>query len=312
MAKECFNFLSSDGKTQIAAYRYSCGRKPKAILQLCHGMCEYIGRYDGFAGYMAEQGYAVFAHDHLGHGGSAPSKNELGYFAEQDGDRILVEDVHLLGEIARGEFPGVRYILFGHSMGSIVVRNYLLKYGGEVDACSLCGTIGPLKMGGLSKRIARGQIARHGGRARGELLTKLAFGSYNKRIKGAASANAWLTREREIVEAYEADPYCNFHFTNAAFLDLIAMSARISKKDWAEGIPKGIPYLIISGEEDPCGGYGKGVREICRRMAAAGVKQIDLKIYPGARHELLNERCREEVTKDIFSWCEGLTPKEER
>lgn len=305
--KQTHHFISADQKTCIAAYLYTDSDiAPRATVQLVHGMAEYIGRYDDFARFLVQNGFVVLGHDHLGHGASAASPQDLGFFAEKDAPHLLVEDVRQAGELLQERFPGLPRILFGHSMGSIVARNYLPAYGASLAGCILCGTVGPLKLRRLSCALARREVKRLGSRTVSRFLIKMAFGSYNKRIADAASKNAWLNRDEQAVAAYDADPLCGFPFTSSAMAAVVEMTAAISAPGWAPSLPKDTPLLFIAGEEDPCGGYGRGVREIHRRVQAAGVRRADLKLYAGARHEILNERNREEVYRDVLTWCNSV------
>lgn len=312
--KEYFRYPGSDGVHQIAAnVYYKAGVPPKGVIQIVHGMCEYMGRYDAFAGYLAERGWVICGEDHLGHGRTA-AQTERGHFSDDGlGAEYLLADVHNLTRKMKERYAGVPYFLFGHSMGSLIARRYVTRFGGELSGFLCCGTLGPMSLPGAVRRIAAREIEKKGRRAPAELLTRLAFGSYNKKIPGAVSPNAWLTRVEEVQQSYDADPLCTFRFTNGAFADLIGMLAEVSRKDWAARVPKNLPIWLLSGEEDPCGDYGKGVKKVASRLRRAGVTEVTLTLYPGARHEILNEIDREKTYRDIEAWCAnhaGIAPAE--
>ncbi len=293
-------FLSTDGVTTITSYWY-IAEDPIAVMRLCHGMSEYLGRdgYDALGSFLSENGVTVCGHDYIGHGLSAGGKEDLGFFAEQGGVEMLLGDVEKMGRIAAERFPGVKQVLFGHSMGSLIAREYLAIHPGEVDAAIIMGTLGPIPVAGLAKFLAKTVCALKGSRGYSKMLHKLSFGSYLKRIPDAKSRNSWISTDEAIVEQYDADPLCGFMFTNRAMYDLIDVYSRVSEKSWADKLSQTTPILMLSGSEDPCGGYGDGVKEIQRRIGDAGVKDVTLKLYDGARHELLNEFCQAAVRKDI-------------
>ncbi len=275
---------------------------PKAVLQITHGMNEYIGRYREFAEYLAENGFAVCGNDHLGHGRTAPSDEKLGYFAPRDGHRYLVEDVHELYLLMRERYPDLPYFLFGHSMGSFITRSYITKYGGELSGYICSGTGGPNPLGKIAVVLAEAEIRRLGEFGRSTFLSNLAFGGYNKRYTEHRTRYDWLTRDTEIVDRYEKDRLCNYVFTASGFRDLFLLLNEISTKAWAKKVPQQLPVHMISGKEDPVGEYGKGVRKVYDLLREAGVENLSLKLYDGCRHEVLNELNRKDTYAELLEW----------
>lgn len=297
-------FLSSDGKTQVS---YKCWREdekaPKAVFQLVHGMAEYILRYDGFARYLAAEGFAVYGHDHLGHGDTAACKEDLGYFAPKDGYRLLAEDAHTLTGIIRKENPGVPVFLLGHSMGSFVVRLYAAQYGGDIDGLVIMGTSGSNPAAGAGIALINILSRFQGERHRSGLINNIAFGSYSKQFGKDADPFAWLSVNEDNVARYKADDLCGYLFTLSAYRDLFNVLKTVNEKDWAPSLRKDLPVLVISGEEDPVGANGKGVREVYDALCAAGVKDVTLQLEAGMRHEILNEDNKEKIYGDIAAWA---------
>lgn len=303
--KEQQSFLSADGKTRAACYFYlPAAGAPRGVVQISHGMCEYLERYEDFARFLCGEGFAVCGHDHLGHGRTA-APSERGFFAGRDGDLLLPEDLHRMTRMAKERFPELPFFLFGHSMGSFVARRYLVRYGDELDGAVICGTSGSNPAAGAGSRAAGLIAACKGDHYRSRLLNRMTFGSYNRRFPREEGEYAWLSRDREIVRRYASDPLCNFLFTAAGFRDLLALLRGVSGPRWAERVPKELPILLTSGEEDPVGNYGKGVREVESLLRQAGVRDLTVRLYPGARHEILNEINRQEVYADILNWICG-------
>ena len=231
--KSVGHFASSDGKSTVCCYFYEpIDCEPEGILQISHGMCEYLERYEDFAGYLCNQGFIVCGNDHLGHGNTAASAEELGFFGEKGGAGLLVEDLHRMTQFAKQRYPGLPYFLFGHSMGSFIARMYLSSYASELTGAVICGTTGGNPAAGLGAFLA-GQIAAlKGPRHRSKMLTKMAFGSYNRHFDTPKSPNAWISRDADVVARYDQDPFCTFTFTAAAYRELFTLVKK--------GIPSGL------------------------------------------------------------------------
>lgn len=305
-------FPSSSGRCSIAYSIYEPKGDVRAILQISHGMCEFIQRYENFAEFLSGKGFLVCGNDHLGHGATAPSQEELGYFAPENGWQFPVLDLHKLTEQMKSEHPGAPYFLLGHSMGSFLARMYLAEYGGELDGAILMGTSGGEALGKLGLRLCDIIIRHKGEYYRSRRLNQAMFGLYNSRIPDHQSEFDWITRDRDTVSEYEKNPRNNFVFTARGFRDLIRMLEEVSSEEWAGSVPKSLPILLASGEADPVGGYGKGVEKVFHQLAQAGC-DAQMKLYAGARHELLNEINRQEVYRDIWHWLEQrLLEKKDR
>lgn len=302
-------FGSADRKSRIAYFIWSPETVPVGIVQISHGMNEYMGRYSDFALFLASRGYVVCGNDHIGHGCSAGNDADIGYIPRRSGADALVEDVQTMTKIIKEKFPGLPVFLLGHSMGSFIARLYLSKYGSEIDGAVISGTGGPGQPTELGKFVSRLAGLTDSGRKRSKLIDNMAFGSYLKKIGKGASKFAWLTQDENIVEKYTKDKYCNSIFTADGFYTLFDMLGRVSDKKWAGTVPGNLPVLIVSGEADPVGNYGRGPRVVYDRLQAAGLGDITLKIYPGMRHEVLNETGRQQVYEDILEWIAKRTGK---
>ena len=299
-----FSFPSTNGATTLAAYQVCPAGTPRAMVQISHGMCEYFGRYEAFANFLAEQGFLVFGHDHLGHGHSAPTPEDLGFTNPGGGANCLVEDVFLLSQKMKEEHPALPLILFGHSMGSFIAREVLARHGDFYHAAVICGTGGPDTPAAAGKLLASLIMKCKSERHRSPLLKSIAFSGYNKRIEKGCDPNAWLTRDASVVERYNADPFCAYVFTTRAFHDLFTLVDWVSKKDHAGRLPKGLPLLVVSGKEDPVGAWGRGVEKVWERFRTAGMTDVTLKLWPKMRHEILNELEKEQVWSDLLQWME--------
>ena len=305
--KNDIKFESSNQGNIVAGYYYTCPDvPPRAILQISHGMCEYIGRYDDFAGYMAQNGYVVCGNDHLGHGATSSGANGTdGFFAEKDGWEHVLRDLNQMNRLAHEAYPGLPLILLGHSMGSFFAREYAVRYPDTLDALVLSGTGGPNPMAGVGVVLTEWIGKLKGAKHRSAFLNNMAFGQYLKRVENPATPYDWISRDQEIVAKYAADEKCTFIFTASAFHDLMTILRAVSSPKWASGIAKTLPVALFAGDMDPVGDYGKGVETVYRMLKEAGVEDLSIKLYPGARHEILNETNRAEVYADILAWCDA-------
>lgn len=275
--------------------------EPKAIMVIAHGMAEHSGRYDHFARFLAENGFAVYMNDHAGHGRSAQIK---GHFADKDGWECVVKDINALMDQAVERHPGLPVFLMGHSMGSFIARSFLIRYGQRLTGCVICGTMGRNPGVAAGKAIATAQIKLMGPRSNGERISKLTGAGYNKRIENPVNGSAWLSTDDAVCRAFEADPLCNFPFTAAGYRDMFTGIAEISSLEWAQKVPKELPIFLIAGDQDPVGAYGEGPKQAADWLQEAGVHSVQLKLYPGMRHEVLNEIGKEEVYQDVLDWLE--------
>ncbi|MBQ9759896.1 MAG: lysophospholipase [Clostridia bacterium] len=306
---ERFSFPSSDQVTELAAYRF-VPENPRAMVQISHGMCEYFGRYIPFAEYLAALGFLVFGHDHLGHGNTAKRAEDRGFTAEGGGANYLVEDVHNLSMHMKEQYPALPLVLFGHSMGSFIAREVTARYGEDYTAAIYCGTGGPEAPAGLGRMLASLLMIIYGEHHRSPFLKRVSFMGYNKKFGKGCDVNAWLTRDTATVARYKDDELCSFVFTLRAYHDLFTLVQTVSKKDWATRLPKTLPLLVVSGEDDPVGGNGRGVRTVGERLKAAEIADLSVVLYPEMRHEILNEIDKETVWKEIAQWIEKRLPSQ--
>lgn len=302
--KEEFTFDSRDGQTKIHAVRWVPEGKVICILQIIHGMAEYIERYEEFAMYMAEKGILVTGEDHLGHGKSVPEGGDYGYFCKQDPATVVVRDVHRLKKMTQEEYPGVPYVILGHSMGSFIFRNYLYRYGTGIQGGIICGTgYMPMPVTACAKAVAKVQKLFVGDKHVSKLMDKIAFGSYNKKIQNPKTKFDWLAARESVVEKYLQDPLCGFVFTVNGFDTLFELIYRAHKTDNMQKIPKELPVFFIAGEEDPVGGYGEGVKAVYKSYTEdLGMKNVALRLYTGDRHEIINEEDRQQVYEELYPW----------
>ncbi len=301
--KEEFTFESRDGKSKLHAVRWIPEGKVVCILQIVHGMAEYIERYEELAQYLGEKGILVTGDDHLGHGKSVGSNGIYGYFCEQDPATVVVRDVHRLKKITQEEYPGVPYVILGHSMGSFILRNYLFRYGTGIQGAILCGTGSqPPALVKLCRLMTALQGLFLGQKHRAVFIDKMAFGSYNKKIPDAKTPFDWLCTDEKVVERYVEDKLCGFIFTVNGFRTLFTLLDRLNQEENLKMMPEKLPVYFIAGDMDPVGNYGDGVKKAFGDFKKAGMEHISLKLYPGDRHELLNEKNRQQVYEDIYPW----------
>lgn len=309
MIKKEFYFDSRDGKSKIHAVRWTPDSRDSVVcvVQVVHGMAEYAERYEEFAGFMTDRGIVVTGEDHLGHGKSVGEKGTYGYFCEQDPATVLVRDVHRLKKMTQELYPDVPYVILGHSMGSFITRNYMFRYGTGIAAAVVMGTgMQSVAVLRLSKAVARIQKIFCGSHHVSRLIDKFAFGSYNRRIENARTPFDWLSRDAGRVDRYIADPMCGFVFTVNGFSALFELISRLHRRENLEQIPGNLPVYMVSGTGDPVGGYGKGVQRAYDSLKEAGLKNVELKLYEGGRHELMNETNRVEIMQGIYEWLERV------
>lgn len=303
MKKSIFGFLSADGRTQIHAVRWEPDQgEPRGVLQISHGMVEYVERYEAFANYLTDRGFLVVGNDHLGHGESVTSQEFWGYFAAEKGSDLVVEDLHQLRVKIQAEYPQLPYFILGHSMGSFLLRKYLSKHGEGLSGAIIMGTgtqaNGTVKMG---KAVCKFVALFRGWNYRSSFVDKLVFAGNNKKF-AKEDSGSWLTKDKEIAVAYAKDPRCSFQFTLNGFYNLFDTIHYINKPEHIDAIPKELPLFIVSGEDDPVGNYGAGVKTAYETYRQAGITDVTMKLYPADRHEILNELDRETVYEDIYKW----------
>ena len=300
-----FTFLSTDGKTQLHGMRWEPeGGSVRAVLQICHGVAEHIARYDAFARYLNDLGIAVVGHDHLGHGLSLPEGGTPVYFGEGNTWNTVVDDIYVLHQRIRLWYPDVPLYIMGHSMGSFLTRTYLIRYPGTVKAAVIMGTGWQPKAviaGGMAVAKAVGAVVGENGTS--DLVTNLAFGAYNKLFAPNRTSCDWLSADEDNVDAYMADPLCGADATVGLFRQMLSGIRFNQKLSNLRQMDPRIPVLFVAGEKDPVGDCGNGVRRTYQEFRRAGVQDCTLKLYPGLRHEILNEKAQQQqIFEDIGQW----------
>lgn len=302
-----WRITSSDGVHSLKVLTWIPEGQIKAVVQISHGMIEHMERYREFAEFLCKEGYLVVGNDHLGHGASVEKEEELGYFAKQGKSAVPVEDLHLITGKVKEEYPGVPYFLLGHSMGSFLARRYCMTYGQELDGAIFLGTgTQPSLVLAYGKLVAGITKLFRGDRHRSRLIKYSAFGSYLSHIENPKTASDWLSRDEERVKQYRDDKLCRFDFTVNGYDTLFDVISYIQKSENIQKLPKDLPILILSGEEDPVGAYGKGPRKVYQSYLDHGLTNVQLKMYPEDRHELLHELDRQQVFQDILSFLEAI------
>lgn len=305
---------AGDGLSLKGAVWYDDARPATSTLLIIHGMLEHVRRYEKTAADLVADGVRVYAYDLRGHGLTTPEQENRGYFADRNGINLLLSDVDCVMDTVRADLlrEGLKDLpicVLGHSMGSFITSCYLKKRGTtNTDGVILSGTTARPGPVGIARALARLQSTVIGPKSKGKLLTKIAFGPYNARIKPARTINDWLTRNDAIVDAYNADPGCTFTFKAAGFADLFGMLGEIGPKNWTGAVSKDLKILIISGQMDPVGGYGKGPAILNQWFVDTG-HDCSLKIYPDGRHEMLNELNRDLAIDDVKVFLRSLSDR---
>ena len=309
VSSQVFTFSSSDGIHDVSAIRWLPEGTPRGVVQLVHGISEYMGRYDSFARYLTQHGFAVVGHDHLGHGKTAKDPTEYGWFGDKDGWKYVLEDTHALRELAGKAWPDLPYFLMGHSMGSFVVRGYLMFWPGTVDGAILSGTGQEPPLTVAAGKVLSGLFTRLSGpRAHSRLLNALSMGAYNKQFRPNRTGADWISRDTAVVDAYCADPLCRFLPTVSMFHDMMAGLQLLAKKENLQKMDRDTPVYFFSGDKDPVGASGKGVQKVAGWFKESGVKDVTVKLYPEGRHEMLNETNKADVYQDVLDWLEVHMP----
>ena len=305
-AKKDFNYPSSDGITQIHAIEWKPEGEVKGVVQILHGMVEFINRYDRFANFLAARGYYVVGNDHLGHGASVVSDDSHGYFARGNGNMCVIHDIQALRVMTEKKYPDVPYFMLGHSMGSFLLRQYITMYGEGLAGVIISGTgYTDTAMLNTAMALCRIKAVFQGWDHRSKTIDNMALGSYNNAFEPARTKNDWLTKDEAIVDAYNANPWNNFMFTLNGYYNLFKGLKWAEDPREIEKIPHDLPILIASGGDDPVGSRGEGPAKVAEQYRKAGISDVTLVIYPGDRHEILNELDHDKVDSDFLAFFES-------
>lgn len=300
MKKITGRFPSTTELCDIRFYMYT-PEKPKAVVQFSHGMCDYVERYEEFARFLCENDIAFCGNDHIGHGNSVAHNDLLGYFGEQDGYKNMVRDLHRMNGVIRSSFGGVPVFIVGHSMGSFITRIYLSKYEDKLSGAVIMGSAGGITGKAPLRKVLDAAVRKNGDLYRHENITKMVYSVLNLRTANRRTEFDWLSRDDADVDAFIADPKCNFTFTVAGYRDMLNALLCCNSEAVIENTPTDIPLLFLSGEMDPVGEYGAGARNAVIRYLEHGC-DVNLRIYREARHELLLELNKNEVMNDILEF----------
>lgn len=277
--------------------------KPVAVVQIVHGMAEHINRYDGFAKFLASKGFFVVGHDHLGHGKSVRDESELGFFHNEKGGKYIIQDMHKIRKSVERKYNDIPYYILGHSMGSFCLRNYISVYGDGVKGAIIMGTGQvPATLVASGRTFLNGLEKVNGSTYRSNIVDSKIFKDYNKDIENLRTSKDWLTRDEAEVDKFIADPLCDFHFTLRAYDDFLSILGYIAKTKNFNKIPKDLRILVISGDKDPVGKWGRDPEKVAEMFINNDFNDVTLKLYKDARHEVLNEINKSEVYNDILNW----------
>lgn len=305
MKKYTEKIASTDSKNNLNVIIWETEKEPIGVLQIVHGMAEYIDRYDNFAKYMTEHGFNVIGHDHLGHGHSVSDEHDYGFFAEENGDKIIIEDMHSVTQYAREKWEELPNFILGHSMGSFCLRQYLTKYSNDVFGAIIMGTGWiPSAAALLGKTIATNTCKSKGSHTVNPLLIKLTLEPYNKPFAPARTNCDWLSRDEKQVDLYVNDKLCGFDFTAGAYKDFFTILEKIAKNRQLIGMRKSLPILITSGSVDPVGGK-KACEKLNAQYKRCGIDDVTLKLWENDRHEILNELDKSDVYDYICTWLKS-------
>ncbi len=304
-----FGYPSWDGTSTIHGMLWlPTGAEPRGIVQLIHGMSEHIERYDAFARFLAEQGFAVCGHDHIGHGKSVPSRELLGHMPADTGADVLVEDADTLRSIVTAALPeGLPYFMFGHSMGSFTLRVYLTRHGAGLAGAILCGTGQKPRIVSLAGNLlAKASAKVRGEMAKSELIHSMADGAFSRQIDDPRTEFDWISADRQNVDDYMADDLNGFPFTLGGYASLTRLTMLAASLELARKVPHDLPLLFIAGAKDPVGENGRGVAAAAEMMRKAGAEDVEVILYDGMRHEILNEADADVVFDDVLAWLEAV------
>ncbi|MCL6688833.1 lysophospholipase [Pseudomonas sp. R3.Fl] len=297
-------WLTASDQTPLYTHHWAA-EAPRGVVMLSHGMAEHAGRYARLGEALNAAGWALFAIDQRGHGRTA-EHGDLGHYADQGGWGKVVGDLLSLNRHVREQHPGLPVVLLGHSMGSYIATAYLLQHSATLQGAVLSGSnYQSIALYRAARLVARFERWRQGPLGRSALIEFLSFGSFNKAFKPNRTEFDWLSRDTREVDKYISDPLCGFRCSNQLWLDLLGGLEDITPVQHLARIDKALPLLIIGGERDPVS-QGKRLRDLAAALGRAGLRDVQTQIYPEARHELFNETNRDEVTRNLIAWLDGI------
>ncbi|EYF02998.1 alpha/beta hydrolase [Chondromyces apiculatus] len=310
MRADPFTFQADDG-AEVFVHRWlpDDGKPRRGVLHIVHGMAEHGGRYARFAEVLTEAGWVVYAGDVRGHGRTARTNDDVGSFAREGGFQRVVRDQEQLLRHERAENPGLPLVIFGHSMGSFIAQRALMERSVDVKAAVLSGSSGkPTPLAAVARTVAQIERKRLGPSAPSPLLKQMVFGTFNAAFRPNRTPFDWLTTDTAVVDGYAADERCGFTPSAGMWLDVMNGTAEISRPDMQSRLPPELPVYLFAGSEDPLSDRAKGVLQLARALRTAGVRHVELRIYPGGRHEMLNEANHADVMRDIVHWLDAKVP----
>jgi alpha-beta hydrolase superfamily lysophospholipase len=297
--------LAAPGGAELFVYRWQPDAPAKAVVQITHGLSEHAGRYERLASALTGAGYAVYAHDHRGHGRTARIPADLGFFADADGWRLCIDDLWLLNRRIAADHPGLPVILLGHSMGSFMTQQFIAEHGEALAGAVLSASSGkPPPLAAVGRLIARIERLRLGARGHSALIHALTFASFNRKFAPTRSYADWLSRDAAEVDKYLADPLCGFQPTVQLWIDFLDALPILAAPSRQARIPKRLPVYIIAGTRDPVSEETKALGQLLDAYRSQGLGRVEHRFYPDARHELFNETNRDEVTRDLIGWLD--------
>lgn len=306
------SFQSADEVTTIHGYSWQPDtEQPKAVVQICHGMVEFIDRYEPLAEALCNQGYVVYGADTLGHGKSVLNTKCYGYFGDRNGNWKLLSDMVTLHDLARRDYPGIPYYILGHSFGSLMVRQFVQRFPDFADGMILVGIVNPSIVLSETARIIceiTAHIQKDGYRYRSTFINDMAIGGYDKHFKDENLRNSWISKDRDNIMYYNGRPECNFIFTVGAYRDMMTAFTEVNKQKNLERMDREMPVLIMSGTDDAAGNFGRAPKHLYRIYKHRGM-DCRLRMYKGCRHEILNDFDKEKAMHDIIKWLNYYTEK---
>lgn len=313
MQKKEFYFKSADGETNIHAVEWKPDGEVVGILQIAHGVTEYILRYENFAKYLTDRGFLVVGNDLLGHGTSIKKNGEPMYFGPKGSWDFVVDDLNTCKKMVEEEFPNVPYCLLGFSLGSFLVRTYLIEHPNNVDATILLGT-GQMSLGqiAIAKFIATNEARKVGEEHTSPMIKKLTFETYNKIFAPNRTDFDWLCSSNKNLDIYIKDPLRGGNLSAGLFREMLSGMAYTFKKKNLQKMNINIPILLVSGDKDPVGDCGKGVEKTYNTFKKVGIKDVTMKLYPGLRHDILNEDCKDEIYEYLYQWLDNKLLKKDK